>query len=149
MSSDTSKTLARWSCTGVVLGQPLARLQVTPDEVMYNIHEAEDAEDDDAGGLVFTRLGKLGDLNMVDIEGIADLKLGKGGTQLWLFDSMDDPLVLDPGAVINKGKDVRPYLHRNCNEVPWVHLPRSCIAARAARHSSCQRVSSRASSGTS
>lgn len=76
---------------------------------MYNVRESEDVDPEDAeeSGMTFSRLGKLSDLNVVNIEGIADLKVGKGGAQLWMFDSIDQPLVLDPGAVINKGKDVR------------------------------------------
>jgi hypothetical protein len=78
-------------------------LQVDTNSNLLSVHPSETEE----GKIEYTRIGNLKDVQRLEIEGVADLKLGEGGDVLWAFVDTDEPLVISPGAFLSKDDQVR------------------------------------------
>jgi hypothetical protein len=77
-------------------------MQVDTSSNLLSVRSSETEE----GKIEYTRVGNLKDVKRLEIEGVADLKLGEGGDVVWAFVDDDEPLVINPGALLSKDDKV-------------------------------------------
>jgi hypothetical protein len=59
------------------------------------------------GRVELERIGNLRDIKEIPIAGIADIKLDGDGTVMWAFTDSEEPLRINPLALMQQDSDVR------------------------------------------